>query len=146
MAPDNQQNMDCLRSITNYTGKNETWLVFITHGFTFDLNDSWMIPMRESIRLRYGTPDRRIIGAIVGWGAVSSRSLFISPGEQFNCPVEHNFEIAELPTLLEISTKCSAFTLCSNRAFELYPRSDNRDKGPSHKLWMPFVSFHQGLF
>ena len=65
--------------MTNYTGKNETWLVFITHGFSHDLNDIWMIPLRESIHLRYGTADRRIIVAIVGWGAVSSRSLHQTP-------------------------------------------------------------------
>lgn len=38
-----------------------------------------MIPLRESIHLRYGAADRRIIGAIVGWGAVSSRSLHQTP-------------------------------------------------------------------
>ena len=64
--------------MTNYSRKSETWLVFITHGFTYDLNDTWMIPMRESTHARYGRADRRIIGAIVGWGAVSSRSLTIT--------------------------------------------------------------------
>ena len=88
--------------MTNYSRKSETWLVFITHGFTYDLNDTWMIPMRESIHARYGTADRRIIGAIVGWGAVSSsRSLDVITGTKdllslFGCPlyplIKHTFD------------------------------------------------------
>ena len=90
--PDNPANANCLNSITSGNGKSETWLVFITHGFTGSLNDDWLRPLRESVLLRcikssnimlkghsnwlnsrYRTSNRRVIGVIVGWGAVSSK-------------------------------------------------------------------------
>ena len=52
-VPGETQNANCLNSITTDRGKSETWLVFITHGFTGDLNSDWLAPLRESILLRY---------------------------------------------------------------------------------------------
>ena len=59
-----------MNDITNGNGKSETWLVFIVHGFTSNLD--WDPGHRESLFARYRTNDRRIIGARVGYGAVST--------------------------------------------------------------------------
>ena len=52
-VPDDPANANCLNSITSGNNKSETWLVFITHGFTGSLNSDWLKPLRKSILLRY---------------------------------------------------------------------------------------------
>lgn len=52
--PDETTNADCLTAITTeISGKDETWLVFISHGFTGSVDSDWLSPLRESILERY---------------------------------------------------------------------------------------------
>ena len=97
LSPDDEQNVNCLSSIINGTQKSETWLVFMVHGFTGSLDDSpflnwtrdstiarYLCVMKYQIVqnwqdithkiYRYTSSDRRVIGATVGYGAVSSKS------------------------------------------------------------------------
>ena len=96
LSPDDEQNVNCLSSIINGTQKSETWLVFMVHGFTGSLDDSPFLNWTRDSTLarylfvmsyqifhnwqnitdmyRYTSSDRRVIGATVGYGAVSSKS------------------------------------------------------------------------
>ena len=47
---DEQQNAECLNKIQNGNGKNETWLVFMVHGFGGGLeDDTFLNPLRDSV-------------------------------------------------------------------------------------------------
>ena len=58
-APSDPQNMECLSKLTNGNGQDETWLVFVVHGFCTDCHGStaeswdWGFRLREGVLARY---------------------------------------------------------------------------------------------
>ena len=104
-APSDPQNMECLNKLTNGNGQNETWLVFVVHGFCTDCHGStaeswdWGFRLREGVLARYeksfsiihlyvqpfqwtwryNTTNRRVIAALFSWGGVSGTRSINSP-------------------------------------------------------------------
>ena len=51
--PEDTLNAQCLKDITMEddpeAGKQETWLVYIIHGFTASIDSAWLEELRESV-------------------------------------------------------------------------------------------------
>ena len=80
LDPGEQTNDDCLNKITTEIGgKSETWLVFITHGFTDSGSSTWLSTLRETILQRYDLLWYQNAANLLCWHCNKSSKQYVNP-------------------------------------------------------------------